>query len=92
MRLPSISGEAARVHLRRRAVPRLVALVLLATAAFAALPGAAAGQAPYDQPHPPPYYAIINANEKNVRTPVEFRKRLHLQSGNGKYGRVPVDP
>ena len=35
---------------------------------------------------------IINANEKNVMTPVEFRKRLHLQSGNGQYGRVPVDP
>jgi len=70
MRLPSISGEAARVHLRRRAVPRLVALVLLATAAAAALPSAAAGQAPYDQPHPPPYYAITNARIVTVSGPV----------------------
>jgi uncharacterized protein (DUF849 family) len=34
---------------------------------------------------------IINANEKKVMNPIEFRKRLQLQSGNELYGRLPVN-
>jgi 3-keto-5-aminohexanoate cleavage enzyme len=32
-------------------------------------------------------HAIANANDREIMTPQEFRKRMNLEPGNGKYGR-----
>lgn len=34
-------------------------------------------------------HTIANANEREVMSPEEFRKKMNLQDGNGKYGRLP---
>jgi imidazolonepropionase-like amidohydrolase len=60
MREPSVLAEAACVCIRRR-VHRYLAVPVLFAAALAALPSAAAGQAPSDRPNPPPFFAITNA-------------------------------
>jgi len=70
MRQASNLAEAAWGCLRRRVLAGFAAQVLLAVIAAAALPAAAAGQAPSEVPNPPPYYAITNARIVTVSGPV----------------------
>jgi len=69
MKNPSISAEATSYGIRRRFLSCVGAGLLLALA-VSALPGAAAGQMPNQEPHPPPYFAITNARIVTVSGPV----------------------